>query len=58
MTTTTYTERGQKLLDRLKKIEKDSRGDDIETIRAALIDLKNLQEEVNDIIKKFKTIFN
>ena len=54
MTTTTYTEQGKELLERLKKIAEDSKGDDIEKIRAALNDLQKLQKEVNDIITQFK----
>ena len=56
--TTTYTERGQKLLDRLKKIAEVSKGNDISKIRQSLVDLKKLQEEVNGIIEEFRKTYN
>ena len=57
MTTTTYTKQGKEFLERLQKIAEDSKGDDIEKIRAALNDLQKLQKEVNDIITKFKNTY-
>ena len=54
MTTTTYTKQGKEFLERLKKIAEDSKGDDIEKIRAALNELQKLQKEVNGIITQFK----
>jgi len=57
MTTTTYTNQGKKFLEQLQKIAEDSQGNDIKKIRTALKDLEQLQNEVDNIIKKFKNTY-